>query len=80
MDLFTTEKPKRAKARVVEIKRGASGVWGVIVICPFCGQRHHHGAGNADRPKLGNRLSHCMDRPAQMYKLDRAGLRAAIRG
>ncbi len=75
MDLFTTTEKPRARARVVEIKRGTSGVWGVTVICPYCGLRHLHGGGNGDKPKLGSRLSHCMDRPAQLYRLARAGVK-----
>jgi hypothetical protein len=36
-----------------------------IVLCPFCGKKHLHGAGGG----LGLRISHCRDRAVGDYNL-----------
>lgn len=39
----------------------------LVVNCPFCGHRHVHPAGHADRPRLCPRRSRCVGRPAGAY-------------
>jgi len=50
-----TEIPK-VKTRAV---RGRDGVWDLYITCPYCGEKHHHGGGDGDRPILGFRVAHC---------------------
>lgn len=48
-----------------EIERGpgwACNSW-IVAICPFCGERHSHGAGQ------GLRISHCTPKPSGSYYL-----------
>ena len=36
-----------------------SGTWHITVVCPFCGEEHHHGGGDRAVPSLGLRESDC---------------------
>ncbi len=47
-----------------------NGVWSLTVVCPYCGQLHHHGGGIASEPPvLGHRVTHCQDQGSGGYEL-----------
>lgn len=58
----------KVKARAI---RRADGQWDLIVFsCPFCGGRHIHGGGRADKPsQYGHRQPHCVTYSNQGYVL-----------
>ena len=39
------------------------------IVCPHCGRRHWHGAGDATGIYLGHRLAHCVDSHGAGYDI-----------
>ncbi len=33
--------------------------WDLYVVCPFCGEQHHHSGGYGEKPEYGTRAPHC---------------------
>ena len=50
--------PPRVEARA--IRSPSTGVWCLLVICPFCWKRHMHGGGDDSEPFYGYRVSECL--------------------
>lgn len=45
--------------RVIAHRDGAH----LVIRCPFCHKRHHHGAGTGGPDAYGHRVAHCGDGP-----------------
>jgi hypothetical protein len=62
---------RTAYARLVQYPTG-NRQW-VIDLCPYCGQKHFHGAGlPGENPSdfLGDRCAHCVSQESRIYVLE----------
>jgi len=40
-----------------------------VLLCPFCGKRHHHGGCSGEEPSFGSRAAHCLTGAGGSYEL-----------
>lgn len=59
-------------ARILKTETLPSGQIQVHVKCPFCYEKHIHGAGTTKRPSQiegSTRISHCLHKSSETYEL-----------
>lgn len=62
---------QRPPVVVATATREQSGIWSLVIQCPYCPKVHQHGGGSREMPEIGGaRAPHCQDvqyRQRQMF-------------